>query len=351
MKRWLLRIAFAIAVALLLLTIVNASWLASPPPGEIKLIAHRGVAQEFDRTGVGNETCTAQRIEPPVHDYLENTVRSMRAAKRLGAAMVEMDIAPTADGKIAVFHDWTLDCRTNGTGPLREATMARLQSLDPGHGYTSDGGRTYPFRGKLADKIPTLEEALAVLPETAIMFNFKSKDPREADQLAAALKAAGRDVEKMGDAFYGAPGPVERIKQYYPKAWAWSVEAAKRCTTDYFKFGWTTVMPDSCKGGTIIIPLNRQWLAWGWPNRLLSRAHKVGARVIVTGPYKPGEPNAGLTLPEQLGEIPSSFNGYVWVDDMWSVGPALYPRLDFRRNELVNAAEAALERRRKRMAE
>jgi hypothetical protein len=33
----------------------------------------------------------------------------------------------------------------------------------------------------------------------------------------------------------------------------------------------------------------------------------------------------GLDLPEQVGHIPVNFNGYVWVDDMWSVGPALSP--------------------------
>ena len=48
----------------------------------------------------------------------------------------------------------------------------------------------------------------------------------------------------------------------------------------------------------------------------------------------------GLTLPEQLGEIPASFNGYVWVDDIWTVGPALRPGRDFRTQAQMDAAEA-----------
>ena len=48
----------------------------------------------------------------------------------------------------------------------------------------------------------------------------------------------------------------------------------------------------------------------------------------------------GLTLPEQLGEIPSTFNGYVWVDDIWTVGPALRPGRDFRTQAQMDAAEA-----------
>jgi glycerophosphoryl diester phosphodiesterase len=76
----------------------------------------------------------------------------MQAAALMGADMVEIDIAPTADGKIAVFHDWTVDCRTQGKGETRAKTLAELQALDPGYGYTADGGRNFPLRGKRKDR-------------------------------------------------------------------------------------------------------------------------------------------------------------------------------------------------------
>ena len=349
MKRWLTRIAFALAVVLLLLTVLNASWLAEKPRGGVRLIAHRGVYQLFDHKGVERDTCTATRIEQPVHDFLENSVRSMQAARQMGADMVEIDIAPTADGRIAVFHDWTVDCRTEGTGDTRDLTMAQLKQLDPGYGYTADGGKSFPFRGQQKGTIPTLEEVLEALPSTPIIFNFKSRNPREADLLAAALKAARRDVEGRRDAFYGAAGPVERIKAHFPKAWAWSPkERAKACTKDYVLYGWTSIIPESCRNGTLIVPLNYQWAFWGWPNRTIQRMDKVGARVLIVGPY--GEDgHMGLTLPEQLGEIPSSFKGYVWVDDIWTVGPALRPNRDIRTKAQQDAAEAGLKRRREGM--
>jgi glycerophosphoryl diester phosphodiesterase len=348
MKFWLSRIAFALALVVLGVFVINASWLAPTPRGQVKLIAHRGVAQEFDRKGVTNDSCTATRIERPVHDYLDNTVRSIAAARDQGAHMIEMDVAPTADGNIAIFHDWTLACRTDGHGEVRSKTLDELKRLDIGYGYTADGGRTFPFRGLRRDRIPSLAEAVALLPVTPILFNFKGKDPAEADLLAKALKAAGRDPQAVGDGFYGAEGPVERIRQLYPRAWAWSLEGAKRCTIDYLKTGWTTIFPESCRGGTMIVPLNRQWLFWGWPDRLLQRMTDPGGRVIITGPYRNGEPNTGLTLPEQLGSIPSTFTGYVWVEDIWTIGPALQPRWDIRSPAQVNAAEAGLERRRAR---
>ena len=346
MKGKLRLIAFAIAAILLVLTFINASWLASKPRGGVRLIAHRGVYQLYDHKGVDRDTCTAARMEQPVHDYLENTTRSMQAARQMGADVVEIDIAPTRDGQIAIFHDWTVDCRTEGKGEIRDKTMAELKQLDPGYGYTADGGKTFPFQGKQKATIPTLQEALDALPTTPIIFNFKGRSPREADLLAAALKAARRDVVARRDVFYGDRGPVDRIKAHNPAAWAWShKQSAKDCTKDYVLYGWTSIIPESCRNGTLIVPLNYQWAFWGWPNRTIQRMDKVGARVLIIGPY--GEDtHMGLTLPEQLGKIPASFKGYVWVDDIWTVGPGLRPHRDIRTKEQQAAAEAGLKRRR-----
>ncbi len=57
---------------------------------------------------------------PPTHGYLENTIASMQASFEAGADIVELDVHPTTDGRFAVFHDWTLDCRTDGHGVTRE---------------------------------------------------------------------------------------------------------------------------------------------------------------------------------------------------------------------------------------
>ena len=348
MKHWLRRAAFVIAALLLILTFVNASWLAPKPVGGVKLVAHRGVYQLYDHKDEKRDDCTTDRIEPPVHDYQENTVRSMEAAARIGADVVEIDIGPTADGRIAIFHDWIVDCRTEGKGDTRSKTLAELQALDIGHGYTSDGGKTFPFRGKRKDRMPSLEEALAALPNTPILFNFKGRSPKEADQLVAALKAARRDVVGRRDAFYGADGPVNRIRDHFPKAWAFSKERMKRCTKEYALYGWTSIVPESCRNGTMMIPLNYQWAFWGWPNRLIQRMDSVGARVVVIGP-RGSRAGDGLTLPEQLGDIPSSFKGYIWVDDIWTVGPALRPSRDFRSQAQIDAAEEGLKHRREKM--
>jgi glycerophosphoryl diester phosphodiesterase len=92
------------------------------------LLAHRGLAQTYDVAGVESDTCTATRIHPPEHSFLENTLPSMRAAFAAGADIVESDVHPTTDGHFAVFHDWTVDCRTEGRGVTREHTLAQLKT-------------------------------------------------------------------------------------------------------------------------------------------------------------------------------------------------------------------------------
>jgi glycerophosphoryl diester phosphodiesterase len=344
MKRAIRVVAFVLAIAFLVLTFINASWIAPTPRGPVKLIAHRGAHQI---ALPGDSACEASRIEQPWHAFLENTLPSLDQASRSGAQMVEADIVVTKDGRIAMFGDATLDCRTDGTGSVSQHTLEELKALDAGHGYTADGGKTFPFRGKGVGAIPSLEEYVAAAGTKPLIYNFKSKDAQEADQLAAALKATGRDVAAAGDAFYGAAGPVRRIREIYPDAWAFTKDEAKACTTAYLKLGWLGITPNECEGGTLFIPVNRQWLFAGWPNRLIERMEAVGARTVLVGPHGEDHAPMGLTMPEQVGDIPVNFNGWVWVDDIQAVGPALRPSLNRRRPIEEEALAKTLEARRK----
>ena len=124
-----------------------------------KLIAHRGVHLTETSVERTNDTCRAQAIENFGHMFIENTIPSMEAAFSYGADIVEIDVHLTADNVFAVFHDWRLECQTNGVGVTHEQTFEYLRTIDIGYNFTSDG-QSFPLRGSGVGLMPSLTEVL-----------------------------------------------------------------------------------------------------------------------------------------------------------------------------------------------
>ena len=321
------KVLVGLLVAFAGLYLWNASWLAPAPPNpSVRLIAHRGVHQTFDKAGVKSDTCTATRIHPPSHELIENTIPSMRAAFDAGADVVELDVHPTTDGQFAVMHDWTLDCRTNGTGVTRERDMAYLKTLDVGHGYTADNGTTYPLRGKGVGMMPTLEEVLKAFPGKKFLLNYKSKDGREADMLARLLDGHPEWRDRIW-AVYGGNEPTERAVQLIKDMKGISTRGAMHCLLRYLALGWSGYVPEACHNTYMMLPSNVTWLMWGWPNRLHARLQAAGSGTILLGPYAKGDPGtSGIDTVEQLERVPRNYDGYVWTNKIETIGPALAKR-------------------------
>jgi glycerophosphoryl diester phosphodiesterase len=293
----------------------NTNLLVPELAGKPVLLAHRGIAQQFDRTGLKNDTCTASRMLPPTHGYLENTLASIQASFEAGADIVELDIHPTTDGQFAVFHDWTLDCRTDGQGVTREQSMADLKILDVGYGYTADGGKTFPFRGKGVGLMPSLAEVLQTFPGRRLLINVKSNDPAEGEKLAAFLKGitpAGRALLTV----YGGDMPIAALHVLVPDVQTMSRSSLKECLLRYIAYGWNGAVPEACRSMVIFVPINvAPWL-WGWPNRFLDRMVSVGSAVFVVGPYHGGEFSTGMDSAEDLARLPDGYSGGVLTNEI-----------------------------------
>ncbi|MBE7382930.1 MAG: glycerophosphodiester phosphodiesterase [Leptolyngbya sp. SIO1E4] len=318
-------IAVTIAVIAALVYLNNSSFLIEPLGAAPILVAHRGLSQDFDRQGLTNQTCTAARMLPTPHEYLENTLPSMEAAFAYGADIVEFDVHPTVDDRFAVFHDWTVDCRTNGTGVTREHSLAGLQALDIGYGYTSDGGKTYPFRGRGEGMMPSLKAVLATFPNQNFIINVKSQDPNEGVLLAHRLAALPpkRQAQMM---VYGAPDPVSIIREQLPQIRTLWPRRLKQCLIRYAALGWTGYVPSNCKRSMLMLPINYAPWLWGWPNRFLQRMEQVGTSVFLIGHYRGEGFSQGINDPEQLKGLPSDYAGGIWTDRIDLIGPALKDR-------------------------
>lgn len=78
---------------------------------------------------------------------------AFRRAIEAGADAIEFDVQGTADGRLAVIHDATLDRTTDGTGALFETDWPTIAGLDAGSWFSPD------FAG---ERVPTLEEVLSL---------------------------------------------------------------------------------------------------------------------------------------------------------------------------------------------
>jgi glycerophosphoryl diester phosphodiesterase len=298
----------------------NTDRFVAPAARPPTLLAHRGIAPRFELAGVENDTCTANRIFPPEHPYLENTLASMEAAFRAGATIVELDIHPTTDGRFAVFHDWTVDCRTDGNGVTRDHTLADLKKLDIGYGYTADGGKTFPFRGKGIGLLPSLDEVLAALPAKRFLIHIKSNDPAEGEKLADYLARLPPEVQRML-AVYGGRLPVAVVRARMPRIKTMSARQEMGCLITYLAVGWSGFVPPSCAHSMILLPVNYgKWL-WGWPDRFADRMRGVSSAVFVLGPRGGDEFSSGIDTAEAFAAVPHRGTVGIWTNRIDRIAP------------------------------
>lgn len=312
-------VVFFVAIVL-----YNASWFEAPHgDGKIKLLAHRGVHQTFPKAGVENDTCTAERINPPTHDFIENTLPSMEAAFAAGADVVELDVHLTPDKTFAVMHDWTVDCRTEGKGVTEELSLAYLKGLDLGYGYTADGGKTFPLRGKGVGLIPTLDEVLARFPDKRFLINFKSRRAEEGEAFAQLLKAHP-DWRNAIWGSYGGAEPTDRSLDLIDGLKGYTNKSLTKCVLDYELTGWTGIVPDACRNTIVVVPSNLAWAVWGWPHKFTRRMEEAGSTVILLGPLDMKDVGStGIDSLEDLKQVPDGFAGYVWTNRIELIGPEL----------------------------
>jgi len=96
----------------------------------------------------------------------ENTLEAFQLAMKMGADGFELDVHLSLDGELVVIHDETVDRTTDGTGFVRDMTLAQLKALD-----ASNGGMTI-YRGA---RIPTLREVYELIQNTNHLVNVEVK--------------------------------------------------------------------------------------------------------------------------------------------------------------------------------
>jgi glycerophosphoryl diester phosphodiesterase len=331
---WVRRVLFVLALALVVLTFVNASWIIGNRPGHVRLIANGGIAQDY-APGARALPCPAKAILPPLHPIFEDTMRAVFTAHRMGADLVAIDLVRTADGALVLYPDADLACRTEASGPVSAHTLAQLRQLDIGYGYTPDHGASFPLRGHGHGLITTLDELLYADPRVALVYRFPGNDPAALDLAVRVLRAHGHDPATLGEGVVADAALTAAAKRAFPGIWTMVPDRAAACLASYRLLGWTGFVPGSCQGNGVTVPLDATWTVWGWPSRFETRIAGAGGTVIATRDAA----GTGLRHSADLSDVPVAFRGLVMVDNYWTVGPALRPALDARTNDEAIAAQ------------
>ena len=135
--------------------------IRSPEKNRLNIIAHRGASYRAP----------------------ENTLAAVNLAWKLGADVVEVDVHLTRDRKIMVMHDDSTGRTAGFHLIIREAVSSNLRKLDVGAWKSS------AYTG---EKIPFLEEVLAVIPEGKCLLVEIKSDREIIPVLEKIIEASGK---------------------------------------------------------------------------------------------------------------------------------------------------------------
>jgi glycerophosphoryl diester phosphodiesterase len=192
--------------------------------------------------------------------------------------------------------------------------MGLLKTLDIGHGYTADGGRTFPFRGKGIGMMPMLPEVFTAIPDGRFLINFKSRRTEEGEALARMLRESPA-FRQAAFAVYGGGEPTAAAMEGIDDLPGFSASGMKACLVNYLLLGWSGHVPLECRNTLVTVPVNYAFLLWGWPERFHQRMRDAGSDVILMGPYAAGDVGtSGIDEPKDWDLVPDGFPGYVWTN-------------------------------------
>jgi glycerophosphoryl diester phosphodiesterase len=270
-------IILLIAALLMVFTVFQASWLADKPVGKPKLIADHAADPVRDNSG-----CVAS------------------ANSGYGGAVVGPDIAALQAGI--------------GADAIRVTTQMTNSALNVAPQFES---------ACVADNArapASIKDAVAGLTKPELFWQVQGA--LAAKQLVASLPTPSIDVTGQ-NILIGDAAAVAFIESLQPAHAAFSIAGARKCASDYHVSGMWGSVPESCKNGTMLLTLDDiGYSLWGWPNRFLARMKAANVRLIIAEDVVDGQIK-GLTDVSQYGDIANSYNGYIWVDNIEELGPAL----------------------------
>ncbi len=269
-----------VLAALFGFTLMQASWLAAKPVGKPKLIADHAAEPLRDAAG-----CIADANSGYLAVQTGPDVGALQMAAGLGGDGVRIKTERSGDA-LVLAQQFKSTCAGDKNRP----------------------------RG-------TITEAVAALTKPELF--WQPANAADAQTLIAALPAV-KTGEADRNIFIGDDAVVAAVAKSRPGALAFTIAKALACASDYKVSAMVGSVPDTCRNGVMLLSLNDLgYTLWGWPNRFLARMQAANTRVIIADSIGADGVVKGLNNVEQYNEIANSYNGYIWIDNITDLGPAL----------------------------
>ncbi len=303
MFRRIVKIAVFFAFLIFALVIVNAYFFAPDLEHHGELVAYRGGGSQIDYEKLAASDCSATSLKRSGLHSVENTLEAVAASEAAGADVIHLNIQRTNDDQLVVFHDWKLDCATNGTGALSQIPFDALDNIDAGFGYTFDDGKSFPFRGK-GFQISKLEDFYKKYPEHKFFLNLKNNDIQSFNVLRKFILDSSKNLSGSTTVITTARGQ-KWFQANTSNVKAVSAENVKDCGLDYLLVGWAGIVPDSCRNTLLFLPPSVAKYFWGFPKRLASRLQKYDTDVYLWYEHNPVDLKHLDLINEGVGVITS----------------------------------------------
>lgn len=139
----------------------------------------------------------------------QNTLAAFESAWRAGADSIEIDVQLTADGKVVVIHDDTVDATTSGTGALAGLDLVDVRALDAGSWFAA------AYAGQLVPTFGQVVELLLARPGMALLLEVKgSWTVDQVRRLTEPLREAGLTDRVVAQSFW--PETVAALRDADP---------------------------------------------------------------------------------------------------------------------------------------
>lgn len=140
-------------------------------------------------------------------DAPENTLAAFTLAWERGVPAIELDVHLTADDRLIVIHDATTKRTTGVDLTVKDATLEQLQTLDAGS-----------WKGEqwAGESLPSLEEALATIPDGGRCFIEIKTGPEAVPALIRAVRDSGKPPEQLVVISF-SPDTIAEAKRRLPE--------------------------------------------------------------------------------------------------------------------------------------